>query len=518
MAKASVYLGALLISLVAGCAQRSAVMPSRATKAPLGNGDAAAAVSTLPAGSLSNQRSETEDFGLQPSALDLPPFAIDIEGDVIRGQSSKPGGANRVKASLTSLESGPNASYPSPSADASKPDAVALGGRALVRSRDAEETRVGNRIGPTSMSERAAQDADSHLAQAPFKSETAADDPSRRGDELNAEGDARKNEMAEPKVGTAALAEDLARQLETSQSMPSADGRRRAGSADETSRFLRGDIFGLNSAGLVISDALGNVLRPKGGATVFQFRGEAAARHAGEGHRLIIVRQPIGQTCHIEGRLASHGTDDIRCHDASDTKPPEAKPTMRECFQVTARGAAFSLGYRRYNRWQRYADVATDPVGIDRQQHKTYIGGRIVLEAIIHFPLVAPIANIEWLSFKGGASNALVLSGKTGGMPLDLKAGESRSFDVIALAQEANQAHARLTTSEHRVKLMAIGPLNTRGGHFPLTCHLEEGFVGSKTTRNSWYAPGYGTVKTDFEMPDGSVRTVEVIEIQQAPI
>lgn len=284
-------------------------------------------------------------------------------------------------------------------------------------------------------------------------------------------------------------------------------------------KTLGGQIFGLTSGGLVLTDAVGHVLRPGPGALDFRFRAGEAYLQDSDNHQLMVVRQPVGQTCRIEDVWERPEGHIIRCFNEDDTQAPPVEPVMRDCFQVATRGSAFTLGYRLNGVWQPHVDVAMDPVGIERQQHKTYVNGKLLLEAIIHLPLAAPVAQVEWLNFSGGpeAGTGMQRTGRGGGMPLDLRVGESRSFTVTESVQDSGQPQARVTNQEQRIKLVAIGALDTQAGRFPLTCHVEE--VSSDSTRptQSWYAPGYGVVKTEVQLANNEVRTLEVIEIQQPP-
>ena len=280
---------------------------------------------------------------------------------------------------------------------------------------------------------------------------------------------------------------------------------------------LRGTIAGLSKAGLVLTDAMGNLLRPKPGDNSFAFRNGEAYLRTNDGHQLIIVRQPLAQTCQIEADMQGSYGYTVRCTETQSAAEAAPKsPVMRDCFQITSRGSAFTLGYLSKGAWVPYAEVTMDPVGIDRLQHKTYIDGALAIEAIIHLPLVTPVAIIEWLSFKGIISgDATQRTGKSGGMPLDLKLGETRSFTVTASNQDASQAQAKVNAVEQRVTLLEIGPLETQAGRFTLACHLEEGSAAAKNLNKSWYVPGYGIVKTDVIAPGGARLTIEAIEIQQ---
>ncbi|QCB47251.1 hypothetical protein [Hydrogenophaga sp. PAMC20947] len=282
---------------------------------------------------------------------------------------------------------------------------------------------------------------------------------------------------------------------------------------------LVGQIVGLTNGGLVLTDAMGHVLRPRPGALGFRFRAGEAYLQGSDGHQLMVVRQPVGQTCLIEDAKDRSEGQSIRCFSEGDTQAPPVEPVMRDCFQVATRGSAFTLGYQLNGVWQRLVDVAMDPVGIERQQHKTYVNGKLLLEAIIHLPLITPVAQVEWLNFSGGseAGGGLQRTGRSGGMPLDLRVGESRSFSVTESVQDAGQPQARVTAQEQRIKLVSIGALDTQAGRFPLTCHIEETSSSRKRPTQSWYAPGYGVVKTEVRLADNAVRTLEAIEIQQPP-
>jgi hypothetical protein len=282
---------------------------------------------------------------------------------------------------------------------------------------------------------------------------------------------------------------------------------------------LQGSISGLTKPGLVLTDAIGNLVRPQPEATEFQFKEGQAYLTNEDSHQLIIVRQPVGQRCTVLKRSTIQSSYAISCGAPEYSVNHSEEKVMRDCFQIASRGAAFTLGYREDSKWKPFADVSLEPIGVDRQQHKTYVQGRVVLESIIHLPLVAPVANIEWLNFDpglegGGASQR---SSKAGGMPLDLKVGESRSYTVTSSIQLPELAQAKVTAVEQVVKLLAIGELRTEAGIFPLVCQMEEFARGEPAGVQSWYAPGYGIVKTTIHLPGNKLRTLEAIEIQQRP-
>lgn len=294
------------------------------------------------------------------------------------------------------------------------------------------------------------------------------------------------------------------------------------GNDSQSLKPLRGPITGLTQAGLVLTDSIGNVIRPKPGANMFEFRGGDAYLGPDEEYQLIIARQPLMESCRVQVSKQGPPANAILCAPGQNSTVSYPPATMRDCFRVKARGAAFSLGYKHpldgKSAWHSYADVATSPVGVTRQQHKTFVDGALILEAITHISLATSMVSIEWLRFSGGVEAAAFRRiGMAGGMPLDLEIGETRNFTVTSSNKKENEAQARVASVEHRVKLVSIGPLATQAGHFELTCHIEEWSADSGHTNNSWYAPGYGAIKTEVRLPAGSRRALEVIDIQQRP-
>lgn len=277
---------------------------------------------------------------------------------------------------------------------------------------------------------------------------------------------------------------------------------------------LKGRIVGLNAPGLVLSDGQGNVLRPPGNATEFQFpEGEAFAQPFDQAQ--LVVRQPLGQVCRVAVSGAGADGYEVRCQGAKAPVSASMAPRMRDCFLVSLRGAAFNLVRNGSNGVEHYADVSLDPVGPDRQHHRTLLNGRLALEAITFFPMQASIAQVEWLALYD-ASGAVVHSsqGLSGGMPLDLEIGEERAYNVTVLTQQYGEPYAQLRATRRQVKLLDIGQLNTRAGLFPLTCRLRETNVEGGVATEVWYAPGYGPVKMQV-LEAGE--WLEVLEIKQLP-
>ena len=281
-------------------------------------------------------------------------------------------------------------------------------------------------------------------------------------------------------------------------------------------KTLKGRIDGLSASGLVLSDSLGNVLRPAATATEFQFRDGEAYLAPGDTYQLLVVRQPLGQKCAVHSVPADEpGEQQVVCETTGSVSWSPQAAHMRDCFRVPLRGAAFSLGRIGPAGPEVLAEVTLDPIGTDRQQHRTFVKGHLALEAITYFPMHASQAQIEWVSLRD--PQGVVTStrqGLSGGMPLDLEVGEERSFNVTVLIQQAGQLSAKPHALRRQIKLLDMGPLTTPGGHFPLACHLQEINAEGDAGSEVWYAPGYGPVKTQGTAP---AETLEVLEIQQRP-
>ena len=305
-----------------------------------------------------------------------------------------------------------------------------------------------------------------------------------------------------------------------------ADGKHHAEGADRSlasveprEGALRGRIRGLSSPGLVLIDALGNILRPPSGATEYQFDVGTSPAPTLDRNTVTVVRHPRGQECFV--RSVAAGMDrpgtasyDIDCLGRSE-RPPRL--SMQDCFRLSTRGSSFSLGYLdEKRRVVRYADVSLEPIGAERQHHRTFVGGRLLLEAIIRYPLTEPVAEVEWLRFYGqvAPSDSWVRHGKSGGMPLDLVVGEERTYSVLSTQQGVNQPHGKLSSTNRVVKLVEVAPLTTHGFHFPVACRMEDGPADLPARNEVWYAPGYGPVKIGGDREKGRP-VMEVVEVQQ---
>ena len=287
-------------------------------------------------------------------------------------------------------------------------------------------------------------------------------------------------------------------------------------------RSLVGRIAGLDSHGLTLMDGLGTVVRPFAGAKEFAFKDGQPYIRPDEQVQLSVARQPVGQTC----RVSAEGGDD-----QSDTQQalvvcvtvPQSPMIMRDCFQVLSSGASFTLGRKVDGVWLPFADVTMDPVGSNRLHHRTLIDGKVVLETITYLPDDRPRAIVEMHSGDSAVSGQVLdASSKQDGMPLDLAVGEERSYSVIDSRHPARPTNALGRSSQRRwVKFLGVGPLETRAGRFPMTCHLRERSEAPEATQawDVWYAPGYGPVRIQAMTESGVPPSfsLEVTEIQRRP-
>lgn len=284
---------------------------------------------------------------------------------------------------------------------------------------------------------------------------------------------------------------------------------------------LVGRIEGLVNHGLALSDGAGNMLHPSAGARVFAFREGRPFLIPGKPVHLMVVRQPMGQAC----RVVPEGGDDqsdaqqglVSCVAVS-----EGPPTMRDCFQVFTSGASFKLGRMAEGQWFPYADVTMDPVGSSRLHHRTLVQGKVLMESVTYFSEDRALAVLELLiAGTVGSGQRIRAVGDQEGLPIDLAVGEDRFYIVTTSRQYEHQAKATESVLEKRwAKLIGVGPLDTRAGRFPVTCHLLERSDESGVSRiwETWYAPGYGPIRMQGAAEGGMPSiTVEVTEIQLRP-
>jgi hypothetical protein len=112
-------------------------------------------------------------------------------------------------------------------------------------------------------------------------------------------------------------------------------------------------------------------------------------------------------------------------------------------------------------------------------------------------------------------------TGDQEGMPLDLAVGEERSY-AIESQKPSRSGQASASKVQRRwVKLLGVGPLDTRVGRFPLACHLQEwgdASGGDLQVWDVWYVPGYGPVRVlSATGAGGSAFSLEVTEILRRP-
>ena len=152
--------------------------------------------------------------------------------------------------------------------------------------------------------------------------------------------------------GTPKNAEGVDIDVEVSPGEGTAGTPSRSASAQRV-KPLRGQIFGLTNDGLVLTDALGQVLRPRPGEAEFRFRSGEAYFPDRKSHQLMVVRQPVGQTCQIESVKERADSAIIRCFRASgkpsvSVRPPHIDRRWRSWLRI---------------RWQR---SATDAAAVPR--------------------------------------------------------------------------------------------------------------------------------------------------------
>ncbi|MDR2127908.1 MAG: hypothetical protein LBP52_02420 [Burkholderiaceae bacterium] len=291
-------------------------------------------------------------------------------------------------------------------------------------------------------------------------------------------------------------------------------------------RALNGRIEGLTGQGLVLTDALGNVVRPVAGARQFTFRGGQPYIQPDDPVHLIIVKQPAGQACAVATE-AGQPRPLIRCAPTRAKTAKKPPPAMRDCFQVfTQQGAVFTLGRKVKNQWEPYAQVTMDSLGAQRLHHRTFLlpEGRqaAAFESITLLqaqPLPQAMVELMLSSEGEGSQGERTRSvGKWGAMPLDLRVGEERRYTVIVQSAGADGV-SRTESLKKTVRLARIGPLKTRAGSFALTCHLVERATihGRQHIWQTWYAPGYGPVRLTGRAPGILNESFEALEIHQSP-
>lgn len=309
-----------------------------------------------------------------------------------------------------------------------------------------------------------------------------------------------------------------------SGSLPAAStpDARRASSRSELRPFV-GTIAGLSSNGLVLTDGKGTLVAPAALARSFAFAEGRPYLSDGEVPFLQVVSQPEGLHCRVQARAMPEGValQGVECAAASAVESPVYKATLRDCFAVMPRGSEFELGQVTNGKLIPYATVTVEPWGASFQHHRTVRDGAILLDAIVRFPEGGREVILDRLiTGNPGSRVRRQVQGKSGAMPLDVGVGERREFELVFVhSRVGDEAPSHVEHSARSVELKAVGPLETPGGKFPLVCHMKE----TKRVDNrvvaweTWYAPGYGPVRTVFPVAGGGNRELVVTRVIRSP-
>lgn len=286
---------------------------------------------------------------------------------------------------------------------------------------------------------------------------------------------------------------------------------------------ISGQIDGLRSDGLLLTDGAGGFARPRANQQGFRFTIPSLAVPHLSKFPLSIVRQPMAQRCQIEKGPDGNGVNAlVRCSELAamhaDHRSVE-KPTLRDCFAPQVRGSAYALGWTSQDGVQRVLDVTLDPIGIERYHHRAHEGTKPLMESIVRYPVREPRAVLEmlWISPKPEGA-AVRIEGLSGGMPLDMASGERSTYEIEVSQTVSGQLEPQVRRFRYEAQLITIGPLETPAAVFPLTCHVKEHNLAHGLLSDTWFAPGFGPIRTRVREPEGSeVIAMEILEIHQHP-
>ncbi len=285
---------------------------------------------------------------------------------------------------------------------------------------------------------------------------------------------------------------------------------------------ISGQIEGLRSDGLLLTDGGGGFARPRANDHGFRLASALPAVSHPLEVSLSIVRQPLAQRCLVEKGPDGNGVNAlVRCN-GLDSKHADhriaEKPTLRDCFAPQLRGSAYTLAWTSQDGMQRVLDVTLDPVGIERLHHRILEGTKPLMESIARYPVQEPRAMLEMLWISPGPEGAAVrIEGLSGGMPLNLASGDKTTYE-IAVGETVSGQLAPHRLLRYEAQLIAIGPLETPVAVFPLTCHLREHNLANGLLSDTWFAPGFGPIRTRVRNREGAeVAVVELLEIHQRP-
>jgi hypothetical protein len=141
------------------------------------------------------------------------------------------------------------------------------------------------------------------------------------------------------------------------------------------------------------------------------------------------------------------------------------------------------------------------------------------MESIVHYPVLQPRALLEMLWISPHPEGAVVrIEGLSGGMPLDMAIGDKTAYEVAVSESASGQPSPRLHMLRYEVELIHIGPLETQAAVFPLTCHVRERNLDNGSMSETWFAPGFGPIRTRVRDRTGAeVGALELLEIQHGP-
>lgn len=286
---------------------------------------------------------------------------------------------------------------------------------------------------------------------------------------------------------------------------------------------ISGRIERLRSDGLLLIDGAGGFVRPRANEQRFRFISPSLAVPQLSELRLSIVRQPMAQRCRIENGPDGNGVNAlVRCNDLDSKHADQRmveKPTLRDCFAPQMRGSAYTLGWTSQDGVQRVLDVTLDPVGIERHHRRVHEGAKPLMESIVRYPVHEPRAVLEllWISPKPEGATVRI-EGLSGGMPLDLASGDRSTYEIEVSQTVLGQLAPKVRRFRYEAQLITIGPLETPVAVFPLTCHVKEHNLANGLLSDTWFAPGFGPIRTRVREPEGfEVIALEILEIHQHP-